>query len=147
MNSPLIVVLAGYAAGLMVGRSFQAPLSALFAAAFTVLSPPLLFHRLRPYLLWPLLALAGWTNLWLHTAILSPHDLRLLAGQEPMIAAVRGTLMETPRLKLVERDQQEMVHSLAEVKVTALRLGDDWQPAFGEILVATPEAPGPQFFG
>ncbi len=147
MNRPLIVVLAGYAAGLMVGRFFQAPLPALFAAAFAVLLPTLLFHRLRPYLLWPLLALAGWTNLWLHTAILSPHDLRLLAGQEPAIAAVRGTLTETPRLKLVERDQPEMVHSLAEVKVTALRLGDDWQPALGQILVATPEAPGPQFFG
>ncbi len=147
MKRPLIVVLAGYAAGLMVGRFFHAPLTALFAAAFAVLLPTIFFHRLRRYLLGLLLALAGWTNLLLHTAVLSPNDLRLLAGREPAIAAVRGTLTETPRLKLVDQHHQEMVHSLAEVKVSAVRLADDWQPAFGEILVATPDAPGPQFFG
>ena len=147
MNRPLIVVLAGYAAGLMVGRFSHAPLPTLFAASFALLLPTILFHQLRRYLLWPLLALAGWTNLLVHTAVLSPHDLRLLAGREPAIASVRATLVETPRLKLVDRDQLETVHSLAVVKVTALRLADDWQPAFGEILVATPEDPGPQFFG
>ncbi len=147
MNRPLVVVWAGYAAGLMVGRFFHAALPMLFSAAFAILLPTILFHRLRRYLLWPLLILVGWTNLCLHTAVLSPYDLRLLAGQEPAIASVRGTLVETPRLKLVDRDQQELVHSLGELKVTALRLTDDWQPAFGNILVATPEAPGPQFFG
>jgi ComEC/Rec2-related protein len=147
MNRPLVVVLAGYAAGLLVGRFFHPPLAALFTAALVILLPTILIHQLRPYLLGLLLVLAGWINLLLHTDVLSPRDLRLLAGQEPAIASVCGTLVETPHLKLVERDQQELVHSLAEVKVSALRLADDWQPAFGEILVATPEDPTPQFFG
>jgi competence protein ComEC len=93
-----------------------------------------------------LLALIGWTNLIFHTAILSPDDLRILAGDQPALAAIRGTLLETPRLKLIEHGDEETEHSLTRVSVTELRLNGDWQPAFGEIMVSTPAAPPNNFF-
>ena len=147
MNRPCVVVLSGYAAGLLLGQLFTLPLFTLFFVSFGLLAGAIFFVRLRPWLLWPLLALAGWTNLVLHTATLSPNDLRLLAGQDPAIAAIRGTLTAAPHLKLIERNHQETEHSIAEVKVTQLRLEDDWQPALGTVLVTTPDVPGTNFFG
>ena len=147
MNRPLVVVLSGYAAGLLFCQFFEPTLVTMLAVSFGVLVPAILFEKLRPWLLWPLLALAGCTNLVFHTAILAPDDLRLLAGKEPALAAIRGTLTETPRLKFVERNNRETAHSIAEVKVTQLRLADDWQPAFGTVIVTTPDAPGTNFFG
>jgi len=147
MNRPAILVLSGYATGLLIGQCFSVPLVTLFLISFAVLLPALLFDKLRPWLLWPLLALAGWTNLVFHTATIAPDDLRVLAGKEPALAAIRGSLIEAPRLKLIDRHNQETEHFIAEVKVTQLKLQDDWQAAFGTIMVATPDAPGTNFFG
>ena len=61
-----------------------------------------------------------------------------LLGGDAAITAVRGTLAETPHLKIVEREEQETEHSLAKVRVAELRLGDHWRPASGEIIVTTP---------
>ena len=61
------------------------------------------------------------------------------------IVSVRGTLLETPHIKIVERDDQETEHSLARVRVTELRRGENWQPAAGEIIVTTPEPLPGQF--
>jgi competence protein ComEC len=147
MNRPAVVVLSGYAAGLLFGQLYRPALVTLLLVSFIVLIPAIFFARFRPWLLWPLLALAGWTNLVFHTATISPNDLRLLAGNEPALASIRGTLTETPRLKLIERNHQETLHSIAQVQVNQVRLQDDWQPALGTILVTTPDAPGINFFG
>jgi competence protein ComEC len=140
MKRPLVAVVSCYTAGLLLAEIFQPPLAALFISAFVTLVPALILPRFRPFLIWPLLALAGWTNLMVHTAIISPNDLRVLLGNEATIATVRGTLTETPHLKITERDNQQTEHSLAQVRVTGLRKGQNWQPAFGLILVATPNA-------
>jgi hypothetical protein len=50
------------------------------------------------------------------------------------------------RVKIVERDDQETEHSLAQVRVTELRRGENWQPATGEIMVATPGTLPARFF-
>ena len=59
---------------------------------------------------------------------------------------MRGTLIETPHLKIVERDEQEIWHSLARVRVPEMRRGENWQPASGEIIVTTPGALHENFF-
>jgi competence protein ComEC len=146
MNRPLVLVVLCYAVGLLLGQFFQPPLSAAFIGSFSVLLSALAFKKLRPFLLWPLLVLVGWTNLAFHTAIISPHDLRSLLGHEPMLAAIRGNLAETPRIKMIERGDQETEHSLTEVNVSALKTENHWQPAFGKIIVSTPDSPGTNFF-
>ena len=127
-------------------RIFQLPLGVLFAVSFLVLVLVLVLEKLRPWLIWPLIALAGWTNLASRTAVVSPNDLRALLGNDAAIVTVRGTLLETPHIKIVERDDQETEHSLAQVRVTELRRGENWQPAAGEIIVTTPEPLPANFF-
>ncbi len=62
------------------------------------------------------------------------------------LSSVRGVLEETPKLKISERDGEPTEHSLAQVRVSELRRGENWQPAFGEIVVTTPGALPEHFF-
>jgi ComEC/Rec2-related protein len=149
MKRPLVAVVSCYTVGLLLGEVFHPPLTALFAVSFIVLALAclaeaftprrvLILKKLRPFLIWPLLALAGWTNLASRTAVVSPDDLRTLIGNDAAIVTARGVLIETPHLKIIERDDQEIEHSLAKVQVTELRRGENWQPASGAIIVTTP---------
>ena len=150
MNRPLIAVVICYAVGLAVGllsgQWVQPPLTVLFGISFVILVPAVIFARLRPFLIWPLLLMVGWTNLVFHTAVISPNDLRSLVGNEPALADVRGEIVATPRLKIIERRNQESEHSLAVIQVNGLRRGESWQPACGKIMVATPGALATNFF-
>ena len=149
MKRPLVAVVSCYTVGLLLGEVFQPPLMALFAVSFIVLALAglaeafmrrriLVLERIRALLIWPLLALAGWTNFASRTAVVSPDDLRSLIGSEAAIVTARGTLIETPRVKIVERDDLETEHSLAKVRVTEIRRGENWRPASGSIIVSTP---------
>ncbi len=157
MKRPLAAVVSFYATGLLLAEVLQPPLIALFAASFLVLVLALAGHaeasgqrrvleKLRPLLIWPLLALVGWINLASRTAIVSPNDLRALLGNTNAIVTVRGTLIETPHLRITERDDRQTERSVAQVQVTALRRNADWQPAAGSIVVATPGALAGVFF-
>ena len=146
MKRPLVAVVSFYSAGLLLAEIVQPPLAALFAASFFVLILVLALEKLRPVLICILLALAGWTNLIVHTAVISPNDLRAIIGTTDAIASVRGTLVETPKLKISERDGEQTQHSLAQVRIDELRRGDNWQPALGEIIVTTPSALPDNFF-
>jgi competence protein ComEC len=146
VKRPLVAVVLCYVIGLLLAKNFQPPLAALFAVSFLVLLLVFVLEKFRPFLLCALLALAGWANLVSRTAVVSPNDLRALLGNDAAIVTVRGTLLETPRIKIVERDDQETEHSLAQVRVTDLRRGENWQPSVGEIIVATPSALPADFF-
>jgi competence protein ComEC len=146
MKRPLVAVVSCYAIGLLLAEIFQPPPAALFAISFFVLVLALVVKKFRPTLICVLLTLAGWTNLVFHTAIISPNDLRNLIGNETEIAAVRGILIQTPQLKISERDGAETEHSLAQIKVTEIRRDDIWQPALGQIIVSTPGALPENFF-
>jgi ComEC/Rec2-related protein len=146
MKRPLVAVVSCYAAGLLLAQFFQPPLIALFVSSFGLLAITLAWGRLRPFLIWPLLVLVGWTNLVSHTAIISPDDLRTLLGNNAALVTVRGNLVETPHIKIIERDDQETEHSLAQVRVTGLQRDDNWQPACGSIIVTTPNPLPEKFF-
>ena len=146
MKYPLVALVVCYAAGLLLAETFQPPPTALFAAAFLALVLILVLEKLRPYLIWPLLTLVGWTNLVIHNTAISPNDLRTLLSNEAALATVRGTLVETPSLKIYERDGESTEHTLAEVRVSELRRGENWQPALGTIIVTTPSALASNFF-
>jgi hypothetical protein len=77
MKRPLVAVVSFYAAGLLLPEIFQPPPAALFATAFVLFAFTIAREKLRPFLIWPLFALTGWTNLIVHTAVISTNDLRL----------------------------------------------------------------------
>ena len=149
MKRPLVAFVSCYTFGLLLGNFFQPPLVALFFVSLFVLFLALLRARFRPFLIWPLLALAGWTNLASRTAIVSPDDLRALLGNHATIIAVRGTLAETPSSKIFMRDEEQVRRTLARVRVNELKRNGsaDWQPAFGTIVVTTPGVLPGNYFG
>ncbi len=146
MKRPFVAVVSAYALGLLLAGIFQPPPGALFAIALALLAPTLVLRKFRPWLIWPLLALAGWANLASRTAVVAPDDLRALLGNDGAIAAVRGNLTETPHLKISGRDDSPSECSIAQVRVTALRRDAGWQPATGVIIVTTPGVLDRDFF-
>jgi len=146
MNRPLVAVVFAYAAGLLLAQIYQPPPGALFAVSFFLLVVVLVLEKLRWFLIWPLLALVGWTNFVARTAVVSPNDLRTLLGHDAALVAVRGTLAETPRLKITVRGDEEKWRSVVRVRMGEIRRGNDFQPAAGEILVSTPDVLGAKYF-
>jgi Domain of unknown function (DUF4131) len=148
MKYPLVAVVVCYAAGLLLAQIFRPPPAAIFAVSFFLLFLVLVLKKLRPIFIWPLLAVVGWTNLIVHTAVISPDDLRATIGKTSAIVAVRGTLVETPKLKISGHDGEQTEHSIAQVRASELRRSGTWRPALGEIAVTTPGAlPGSFFAG
>ena len=148
MTRPFITVVSFYGLGLLLAQLLQPPLAVLFGLSFFLLLLVFVIAKLRVILLCALLVLAGWTNLVFHTAIISPNDLRRLIGtsNETEPATVRGQLLQTPQIKISERRGYEFEHSLTQVRVSEIRMGDDWRPAVGDIIVTAPGLPGTNFF-
>jgi competence protein ComEC len=157
MKRPFVAVVSCYAIGLLLAGIFRPPLVALFGIAFAVLvlacraeasarRQVLVLEKLRPLLLWLLIAFAGWTNLASRTAMVSPNDLRALLGDTNAIVTVRGTLIETPHWRITERDGQQTERSVAQVQVAVLCRDANWQPAAGSIIVTTPGTLAASFF-
>src|SRR3989442_1398980 len=100
MKRPLLPVALLFAGGILLGDHIAPPPVLLLSSALASAVVALAWSQARPFLLFPLILLAGWTNLVLHTAIFSPHDLRRLLSQQPELATIRGRLSETPALRV-----------------------------------------------
>lgn len=139
-----------FAGGILLADVVPIPLPvfALLGAATTLALLALAWTRARPVLVWVLLVAAGAASLNQHKTVLSPHDLRGVAGDQPVIATLRGTLAETPHHRIFEQKEQEIWRTLAEVNVTGVRTrGGDWKPASGRVAVTTPGILPEWFFG
>lgn len=139
MRRPLVIVALLYAAGLLLAETAQPPLIWLFAIAGPLLGFALACPRGRPWLLMPLVLLLGWINLLSHTVTLSPRDVRAVVSSDPAEVIVRGTLEETPSVRVFLRDDEESFRTLAVVRLTALQRGATWLPVTGRILTTTPD--------
>lgn len=146
MNRPLVSVAIAYAAGLLLAQMFHAPLTALLTAAFLLLVLVFILKKFRHWLIWPLLVLLGWSNFAVRTSALAPDDLRTLQGEQPALARVRGTLLETPSLRIYLRDEERVERMIAAVRVTEIRTGNKWHSASGEIITTTPGVLGDNYF-
>jgi len=147
MKRPLVLVALPYAGGILIAGFIPLPPGLLLASALCLAALAVAWSRARLALLYTLAVLTGWTNHTLHTAVISPHDLRRVLGEQPEIVTVRGTLRETPIQRVFERDEQESWRTLARIEVTALRAnGKPWQPATGRIAVTTRGALSTNFF-
>ena len=143
-HRPFVVVVSFYAVGLLLAEWVRPPLVLLFVASLLTLFLVLAIAKWRPFLLCALLVLIGWANLIVHTAIISPNDLRRLIGDQTEFATLRGILVRAPQIKISERRGAEIERSQAELHVSEIQLGDTWQPADGDIIVSTPLATAAQ---
>lgn len=164
MNRPLIAGVAAYGSGLLLAQWFPSPVTACLAAGWMIIASSfaaMLYSLIgrrklnvrvpRTVLLisvWVILALVGWMNFTLRTSVRSPVDLRVLLGDEPAWVTLHGTLAETPRLKIIQHEEQEKWRSVARVRVREMRRNNetDFQPATGEVLASTPDVLGADFF-
>jgi competence protein ComEC len=146
MKRPLCAVALLFIGGILLGRWFHPPLAGLFAFSFLCALAALLWRRGRVYLLTALLVLAGWTNLGWHTAVISPGDLRLLAGPGPENVIVRGVLRASPTPRIFERQGRELWRSTVVIDAEQVRFSSGWQPAFGKIIATAPGILDSNFF-
>lgn len=137
MKRPLLPVALFYTGGLLLAMAAQPPVVWLFTASFCLLIPAVIFSKIRMPLFWPLLVVVGWTNMVNRTAIISPQDIRIVAGNEPTIATVHGTLLETPSLRMRERGNEEFYRTLVQLNVAKISLKDSQQTATGKIIVTS----------
>src|SRR5882672_8926952 len=150
MRRPLLMVALMFAGGIVLAEvaPISPPVFALLGVSAALAILGLAWFRARPVLVWVLLVAAGATNLAHHKAVLSPHDLRIVADGRPVIAALRGTLSETPYQRTYEHKEEESWRTLAELEVTDIRTKNGgWRPAIGHIAVSTPGVLAQDFFG
>ncbi|MCX6927636.1 MAG: ComEC/Rec2 family competence protein [Verrucomicrobia bacterium] len=138
MKRPLVPVALLYVGGILIACVVPFPPLLLLASALGLAVLTLAWSRARLIGLGALIVVTGSTNHTLRTAILSPHDLRLILGEQPEIFTMRGNLIETPTQRVYERNQEESWRTMARIEVTALRRNHQpWQPAAGEVAVTT----------
>jgi competence protein ComEC len=147
MKRPLVPVALLYVGGILIACYISLPPLLLLSCSLGLAALALAWPRVRLVGLCTLIFLTGWTNHTLRTAILSPHDLRRVLGEQPEIVTLRGTLRETPIQRVYERGQQESWRTMARIDVTALRLNrQSWQPAAGRMAVTTQGILSTNFF-
>jgi len=147
MKRPLVPVALLYVGGILLACFIPVPPLLLLAGSLSGAALSLAWARVRLAGLCALIVLTGWTNHTLHTAILSPHDLRLILGEQPDIVTVRGAMREAPTQRVYARGQQESWRIMARIEVAALRRNRQaWQPAAGRMAVTTQGILSTNFF-
>ncbi len=137
MKQPLLPVAIAYALGVVMAAWWTVPLMACLATGFGLLALSLVRPRWRASLLWPLAMITGFSSLTLRTTVLSPHDLRLLAGESAQIATLRGTLVGDPTLREPAAGRDGPPQTVAILEVQELLLNESAFPARGRVVVST----------
>lgn len=138
MKRPLGSVALLFVAGILLGRWIQMSPEPLFAVSFSLVVPALIWPRARLWALSLFLICAGWTDLVWHTAVISPNDVRTLAGNDTQSAVVRGTLHAAPVPRIFEWQGREQWHSSVEIDLREIRIQERWEPAVGKIVAFAP---------
>jgi ComEC/Rec2-related protein len=146
LRHPFVPLALAYVAGVLLGWRCPLSLPLLYSAAFLCVVTALVRPAWRGVLAWPLLVLLGWTNMVYRSAVVSPHDLRVLATGKAELLVLRVRLTETPSFRVFVRDEQESWRSHAVVEVEALKRRGEWQPASGLVAVVTPGIVATNFF-
>lgn len=140
MKRPLLRVALLYVGGILAADLVSISPWLLLLLALALAGATAAWTRARPLLLCGLSFTAGAANLALHTAVLSPNDLRQIWGHEPQIVTVRGYLRETPTVRVYEQGETPAWRTLARIEVNELRPNrTGWRPATGLLAVTTPE--------
>ena len=138
-TQPLLPVLLFFIGGILLAKFVPLALPWTLGCTLALAGVCLVWSRFRAWLLCALVFLAGATNFTLHTAVISPNDLRLILGTESKLATVRGTLTETPQQRVYDQREEKSSRAIAQVKVTGVRLEHEpWREAFGRVIASTP---------
>ncbi len=152
MKRPMLCMAAPFVGGVLVAEWLGAP-SPLPLALWLALTTAaavlgLAWSRVRLAAAYLGLLAAGAASLTFTQSTLSPLDLRTLAAPEPVLATVRGHLLETPVHRIYTHQDHVTHRTQAEVEVSEVRLGRRaWQPAFGVIAVSTARTLDSEFYG
>lgn len=99
--------------------------------------------RTRLVLIGPLVFLTGLIHYQMNRAALSPHDLRAIVGETQTWVTIRGTLTDSPQVRVASspRPNGPYERTLATVEAQFLRKGTSaWIPAVGQVFISTPGA-------
>src|SRR5260221_977194 len=139
MRHPLILLAIAFIGGILLASKIPAAPSHLLGLAGVLTLTAVFWRKVRASLIVPMVVLAGWADFNVHTAVLSPNDLRVLLATQEQLGSVRGVLKETPAFRVIEQEDKSSVRTLARLDVTNIRLkGMEWVPAEGTIAVSTP---------
>jgi competence protein ComEC len=138
MRRPLLPVALLLILGILLGEYAQPSLAALFGAGFAAAGAALVWERGRPWLLGLLLVLTGWTDACRHSAIFSGNDLRVVAGGEARLVALRGRIMAPPSQRIYERDRRETWHTSALIEAEEMESDGVRQAVTGRVVAGTP---------
>ena len=145
MRNPLPIVALLYAGGLVLGRYLPNLPAWLLGISLGLGVVATAFGAVRGRVLVLMIPVVAWTNLAVRTSVLSPNDLRLTLGTAADYVTVRGTLLESPILRVQERGGRVTQRSSAEIEVQSVRRQTGWAPAFGRVVASTPGVVGAEF--
>ncbi|HVV00016.1 MAG TPA: ComEC/Rec2 family competence protein, partial [Verrucomicrobiae bacterium] len=147
MKRPLLWVFIPYAAGVLAGNYFPAPIFPAAAVCLCLSMAALVSSRLRPALLYLLLLGCGCLSISISKAVLSPYDARTVFGGEPALAAIRGTVNGSCTVREYDEGKRQVWRSTFEMDLTQARVNHGpWQPVKGRV-VMTVNAPLTNCFG
>lgn len=141
MKRPLLPVAALCTGGILCGEYLRLAPGVLLTASLAAALLGFLLTRMRGWILPALIFLVGWTDAVWHAAVLSPCDLRVLLRSQPAAAGLRGRLAAAPVEHIYARARSSVV-----IETTAISLGDQWQPAVGEVRAVVPAELPSEFF-
>ncbi len=142
---PSLALALAYMVGLIAAAQTQISSSlVLLGIALAVLFP--LGLPIRRITLLAAFAIIAWGNHWLHTAVLSGHDLRILIGNDPQLVTVQGRIASQPQTRAQIRQAETHFHSRVTLRVDSLSRHDQWQKASGKIEITVPDALSPHIF-
>jgi len=143
---PMLPVALACIAGVWCGDQWKAPLELVFPAALIGLGCAALWPKARKVSLWLAVLGAAWVNITVHQAVVSPHDLRLLAGDAPELVGLIGEVRAPPSTRVSEREGETIWRTLVVVRARALKRRGEWHPASGDVAVVTSGDLGDELF-
>ncbi len=146
MKHPLLLPALAFALGIALGWQQTVSLTILFPSLATLFIATMLLPRWRSHLLLPLFFVAGWTHLCSRTQIVSPIDIRLHVGDRPLLVSVRGTLAESPVLRVSGDESDKNPRWRAMIDLREIKTENDFLPARGRLISFTPGNPPTNLF-
>lgn len=137
MKQPLVPVAIAFMLGIVIGDAFIPPILVATFSGILLALAALFAQKLRNLLLLAAIAAAGCTWIVDRLTPHAPADLRNLTPATPTLAALRGTIVDTPSVRRSEPRGTLRERTVATLQVAAIRLQDDWQPASGCVLATT----------
>jgi ComEC/Rec2-related protein len=136
MIRPLTLVAVCYAVGILAGRILEPPPLLCLMVGAGLFGLAAMSARWRLWLVFTLFATLGCAHQGIEFQPISPLDLRRVLPAEPRIATVRGRLLGSPVLRRLPVDDEIKERSTGRLSVSAIKLGDTWQPTSGWLVAS-----------